>query len=100
LTGKLINGDITKDAKKLKKQYIELGTNKSGVYFTTKSLKTHAEDFKETSVLYGRTQSGLVKEVVGIAGIYLIGHLAAQFLTYFSHIRTRVRKSQRHISSP
>jgi len=56
----------------LSKKYIELGTNKSGVYFTTSALKQHAEDFKEISVAYSRTQSGLVKEVVEIAGSFLL----------------------------
>ncbi|CAA7268499.1 unnamed protein product [Cyclocybe aegerita] len=58
------------DAKKLSKKYIELGTTKSGVYFTTSKLKQHAEDFKEASAAYSRTQSGLVKEVVEIAATY------------------------------
>ncbi|RDB16061.1 DNA mismatch repair protein msh-2 [Hypsizygus marmoreus] len=62
---------VTKnDAKCLKKKYIELGTNKSGVFFTTKALKSLAEDFKELSQNYTRTQSGLVKEVVAIASTY------------------------------
>ncbi|KAF8156677.1 DNA mismatch repair protein MSH2 [Crassisporium funariophilum] len=59
------------DAKKLSKRYIELGTNKSGVFFTTATLKQYAEDFKEISQTYVRTQSGLVKEVVGIAATYI-----------------------------
>ncbi|KAG6809946.1 hypothetical protein H0H92_013995 [Tricholoma furcatifolium] len=58
------------DAKSLTKKYIELGTNKSGVFFTTKALKGHAEDFKEYSQSYTRTQSALVKEVVSIASTY------------------------------
>lgn len=57
----------TQDAKGLSKKYIELGTNKSGVYFTTKALKTLAEDHKDLTQSYVRTQSGLVKEVVSIA---------------------------------
>ncbi|KAF9476823.1 DNA mismatch repair protein [Pholiota conissans] len=59
------------DAKNLSKHYIELGTNKTGVYFTTKSLKQYAEDFKEISVVYARTQSGLVKQVIEIAATYV-----------------------------
>ncbi|KAG6821133.1 hypothetical protein H0H93_006472 [Arthromyces matolae] len=55
------------DAKALTKKYIELGTNKSGVFFTTRKLKELAEDFKEYSQTYTRTQSGLVKEIVNIA---------------------------------
>ncbi|GLB39260.1 putative component of the post-replicative DNA mismatch repair system (MMR) [Lyophyllum shimeji] len=62
---------ITKsDAKAITKKYIELGTNKSGVFFTTKKLKDLAEDFKEFSQSYTRTQSGLVREVVNIASTY------------------------------
>ncbi|KAF8067657.1 DNA mismatch repair protein [Lyophyllum atratum] len=62
---------ITKnDAKVLTKKYIELGTNKSGTFFSTRKLKDLAEDFKEFSQNYTRTQSGLVKEVVTIASTY------------------------------
>jgi DNA mismatch repair protein MSH2 len=48
-------------------KYIELGTIKSGVYFTTKKLKALAMDYQESTNEYQRTQSGLVKEVVSIA---------------------------------
>ncbi|KAG6888939.1 hypothetical protein C0995_004794 [Termitomyces sp. Mi166 len=58
------------DSKALTKKYIEIGTNKSGVFFTTKKLKELAEDFKEYSQSYTRTQSVLVKEVVSIASTY------------------------------
>lgn len=59
------------DAKGLStKKYIELGTTKSGVFFTTKTLKRLAEDYKEYSDKYSRTQNGLVKEVVNIACEY------------------------------
>ncbi|OCB91766.1 DNA mismatch repair protein MSH2 [Sanghuangporus baumii] len=64
---------ITKsDAKVLHDQEgsIELGTNKSGVYFTTRKLKDLAADYQEITDSYSRTQSGLVKEVVIIAGKY------------------------------
>lgn len=50
------------------KKYIELGTIKSGVFFTTKTMRTHAADYKEATDTYSRTQSGLVKEIVNIAG--------------------------------
>jgi len=36
------------------------------------ALKQHAEDFKEISQTYARTQSGLVKEVIEIAGRLLL----------------------------
>ena len=52
---------------KKKKTYIELGTKQGGVFFTTKTLKSLGEDFKEFSDKYGKTQNGLVKEVVNIA---------------------------------
>ncbi|EJD05353.1 DNA mismatch repair protein MSH2 [Fomitiporia mediterranea MF3/22] len=64
---------ITKsDAKVIhnEKDYIELGTNKSGVYFTTKKLRSLAMDFQEITDTYSRTQSSLVKEVVNIAATY------------------------------
>ncbi|KAK0203192.1 muts domain V-domain-containing protein [Desarmillaria ectypa] len=82
------------DAKGLStKKYIELGTNKSGVYFTTKTLKNLAEDFKDISDKYTRTQSGLVKEVVNIACTYtpvlesldnIIAHL--DVILSFAHV--------------
>ncbi|KAJ7484541.1 muts domain V-domain-containing protein [Mycena latifolia] len=64
---------VTKnDAKALgkDKKYIELGMVKSGVYFTTKALRLHAEDHKDNSEQYAKAQSGLVKEVVNIASTY------------------------------
>lgn len=50
-----------------KRKYIELGTVKSGVYFTTTQLKNFAVEYQEATEAYSRTQSGLVKEVVSIA---------------------------------
>ncbi|KAG1814852.1 muts domain V-domain-containing protein [Suillus variegatus] len=47
-------------------KYIELGTVKSGVYFTTKKLKALSMDHQEATHEYQRMQSGLVKEVVSI----------------------------------
>ena len=38
------------------------------MFFTTKKLKGLAEEFNELSQSYIRTQAGLVKEVVNIAG--------------------------------
>ncbi|KAF9004638.1 DNA mismatch repair protein [Cyathus striatus] len=58
------------DGKNLSKKYIELGTNKSGVYFTTKKLKGFAEDYKDYTQRYSKTQSSLVKAVVNIAATY------------------------------
>ncbi|KAH9039589.1 DNA mismatch repair protein [Lactarius pseudohatsudake] len=53
-----------------KRKYIELGTIKSGVYFTTTKLKNFAVEYQEATQAYSRTQSGLVKEVVSIASTY------------------------------
>ncbi|KAI9458862.1 DNA mismatch repair protein [Lactarius psammicola] len=53
-----------------KRKYIELGTVKSGVYFTTTKLKNFAVEYQEANEAYSRTQSGLVKEVVSIASTY------------------------------
>ncbi|KAJ7512587.1 muts domain V-domain-containing protein [Mycena galericulata] len=64
---------VTKnDAKGLdkNKKYIELGMVKSGVYFTTKNLRSLAEDHKDYSEKYAKAQSSLVKEVVNIAATY------------------------------
>ncbi|GBE87515.1 DNA mismatch repair protein msh-2 [Sparassis crispa] len=59
------------DAKAINgKKYIELGTLKSGLFFTTKTLKELAGEYQETTESYSRTQSGLVKEVVNIASTY------------------------------
>ncbi|KAI0827097.1 DNA mismatch repair protein [Trametes gibbosa] len=65
---------VTKgDAKVLQEEprkWIELGTQKSGVFFTTSTLRTLSTDFTESREQYSRTQSGLVKEVVNIASTY------------------------------
>ncbi|KZP28118.1 DNA mismatch repair protein [Athelia psychrophila] len=53
-----------------KKKFIELSTTKSGVFFTTRTLKDLAADFEESTAAYAKTQSSLVKEVVNIASTY------------------------------
>lgn len=53
-----------------KKKYPELGTLKSGVFFTTTPLRELANQYQETTDAYSRTQRGLVKEVVNIACEY------------------------------
>ncbi|PPR07413.1 LOW QUALITY PROTEIN: hypothetical protein CVT26_013729 [Gymnopilus dilepis] len=59
------------DAKNLpSKRYTELGTTKQGVFFTTACLKQHAEDYKELSAKYARTQSNVVKDIIEIAATY------------------------------
>ncbi|KAF9239264.1 DNA mismatch repair protein [Melanogaster broomeanus] len=83
------------DAKVIEKnkKYIELGTVKSGVYFTTKTLKSLATQHQEMSEEYQRTQSGLVKEVVSIASTYTsvlesLDHVLAHLdvIVSFAHV--------------
>ena len=50
-----------------KKRYIELGALKSGVFFTTPTLKGLSTEHTEITEQCSRTQSGLVKEIVNIA---------------------------------
>ncbi|VVT44048.1 uncharacterized protein SAPINGB_P000276 [Magnusiomyces paraingens] len=50
--------------------YIELSTQKAGVYFTSRSLKSLSQEFNDLSNEYNKTQSGLVREVVGIVATY------------------------------
>ncbi|KIY44220.1 DNA mismatch repair protein MSH2 [Fistulina hepatica ATCC 64428] len=75
------------------KRYIELGTIKSGVFFVSRKMKSLAEDYKEYSNLYNKTQSGLVKEIVTIAATYtpviesldsIIAHL--DVILSFAHV--------------
>ncbi|KAJ6454605.1 muts domain V-domain-containing protein [Mycena sanguinolenta] len=62
---------VTKsDAKKVGKSYIELGMPKAGLYFTTKKLRSLAEDHKDYTEKYEKAQRNLVKEVVNIASTY------------------------------
>ncbi|KII91117.1 hypothetical protein PLICRDRAFT_51307 [Plicaturopsis crispa FD-325 SS-3] len=83
------------DAKAIanKRKYIELGTVKSGVFFTTTTLKELANDYTEYTDTYKKTQSGLVKEVVNIASTYtpvlesldnIIAHL--DVILSFAHV--------------
>lgn len=65
-----LNGHQDARAISNKRKYIELGTVKSGVYFTTTKLKNFAMEYQEATQAYSRTQSGLVKEVVSIACLY------------------------------
>ena len=50
-----------------KKEYIELATQKTGVFFTTRKLKNHAVEYQETVNQYKAKQSRLVSEIVSIA---------------------------------
>ncbi|QRV82157.1 DNA mismatch repair protein MutS [Ceratobasidium sp. AG-Ba] len=61
------------DAKAIhnKRQYNEISTQKAGVLFTTPELRELANEYGSLSDQYSRAQSGLVKEVVGIAATYI-----------------------------
>ncbi|KAJ1650003.1 MSH2 protein [Dispira simplex] len=52
------------------KQYIELSVQKSGVMFTTPTLRQLVNEYNETSEEYHRVQSALVKEVLEIVASY------------------------------
>ncbi|CDZ98435.1 dna mismatch repair protein msh2 [Phaffia rhodozyma] len=54
-----------------KRGYIELGTQKSGTYFTTSALKEFASSYQDLSRSYSKAQDSLVKEVVEIASTYI-----------------------------
>ena len=69
----LIYRCCAQDAKLLQKnprKWIELGTQKSGMFFTTSTLKNLSTEYSEITEQYSRTQSGLVKEVVNIACMF------------------------------
>lgn len=53
-----------------KDRYIELGTAKAGVYFTTRAVKELSNKFIDLQHQYSSHQSGLVKQVVAIAAGY------------------------------
>ncbi|CCL99791.1 uncharacterized protein FIBRA_01813 [Fibroporia radiculosa] len=85
---------------KQKKKYTELCTLKNGVFFTTRTLKELATDYQETTEMYAKTQSGLVKEVVNIASTYtpvleswntVLAHL--DVIVSFSHVAVNAPES-------
>lgn len=61
---------LTQDAKAAlaNKKFIELGTIKSGVFFTTRKLKEIASEYQELRDAYSKAQSELAREVVNTAG--------------------------------
>ena len=50
--------------------YLEIQTQKNGVYFTTKRLQSFRREFDQLTNTYNRTQASLVAEVVGVAASY------------------------------
>ncbi|PHH74254.1 hypothetical protein CDD80_3205 [Ophiocordyceps camponoti-rufipedis] len=51
-------------------RYQECSTQKNGVYFTTKTMQAQRREHDQLSQNYGRTQAGLVAEVVRVAASY------------------------------
>ncbi|KAF7505982.1 MutS-like protein [Endocarpon pusillum] len=76
-----------------KKSYLEISTQKNGVYFTTNVLQALRRDHDQLSASYNRTQSSLVSEVVSVAASYtpvleslasLLAHL--DVIVSFAHV--------------
>lgn len=55
---------------KNRKGYLDLGTVKGGVHFTTSTMRELNDEFRSLSESYARTQSALVKDVIEIASSY------------------------------
>ncbi|KAI8991054.1 muts domain V-domain-containing protein, partial [Mycotypha africana] len=53
-----------------KNDYIELSTQKSGTFFTTRALKQLSDSHRKLTEEYEQTQRGLVKEVIDIVATY------------------------------
>lgn len=53
-----------------KSQYVELGTSKAGVFFTTARAKELNDDHMDLNSQYSSHQSGLVKQVIAVAAGY------------------------------
>ncbi|RAK99836.1 mismatch repair ATPase MSH2 [Aspergillus ibericus CBS 121593] len=56
-----------------KREYQECSTQKNGVYFTTSTMQALRREHDQLSSNYNRTQTGLVSEVVNLAGV--LAHL-------------------------
>jgi DNA mismatch repair protein MSH2 len=76
-----------------KKSYLEISTQKNGVYFTTNALQALRREHDQLSSSYNRTQSSLVTEVVSVAASYtpVLGSLAAilahlDVIVSFAHV--------------
>ena len=76
-----------------KSTYLEIQTQKNGVYFTTRHLQELRREHDQLSTSYNRTQSNLVAEVVAVAASYtpvlerlaaLISHL--DVIVSFAHV--------------
>eukprot|EP00889_Picochlorum_renovo_P007921 jgi/Picre1/34951/NNA_002417.t1 len=56
--------------KKLQAKYIELETRKDGVKFTSRRLRTAAEELQRLSSEYNTKQSKLVSQVIDVAATF------------------------------
>lgn len=54
-----------------KSQYIELSTQKSGIFFTNSKLSLANEEYKDLFNTYNRDSSELSREIISIAGTYI-----------------------------
>ncbi|KAK9473722.1 muts domain V-domain-containing protein [Dipodascopsis tothii] len=52
--------------------YVELSTQKAGVYFTTAALRDMSSECGDLTRQYNKLQNGLVREVVAIAATYCV----------------------------
>ena len=65
---------VHQDAGKIRnKRYIELSTQKGGIFFTTPALKSLSDAYADLSNSYEKKQSELVKEVIAVVGTW-VGH--------------------------
>jgi hypothetical protein len=76
-----------------------LSSQKGGTFFTTKILKAASALYTETNEEYQKKQAGLVKEVVGIAGLSCscqisisLGHAIDHDILAFSDLLSRAGK--------
>ncbi|CAJ0849572.1 10015_t:CDS:2, partial [Entrophospora sp. SA101] len=62
--------DIVSGFQERNKKYIELSTQRNGVYFTTTEMKDLNEKYEELDLQYAEEQSSLEKEVLLVAATY------------------------------
>ncbi|WFD34728.1 MSH2 protein [Malassezia cuniculi] len=62
-----IDGGVLKN----RKGYLDLGTVKGGIYFTTEALRDLNDEFRSLSQSYSRTQSQLVRTVIEVAATFI-----------------------------
>ncbi|KAK9465408.1 muts domain V-domain-containing protein [Lipomyces arxii] len=78
-----------------RREFIELSTQKAGIYFTTATLRDLGNEYADLSGSYHKMQSGLVKEVVSVAATYC--GVLERLATVLAHIDVIV--SFAHVAS-